>query len=165
MESGQNKEQSQDDNNIELDLVSHGGIEVTQGGSKPLFEKVITAMVNAAVLMTTKDRKEDKDKQGNSQIYYPVYLKVTYNVEGKEFFENYGGGKLYISETSGEKKFWVGDSSALGKLLGRIKDQFDYKGTLAEIPSLIFGRSVGIMTETSTVQGNEYKKNVIQHFK
>lgn len=159
---------TQTDENVSLDLNQYGDVGISSGGSKPIFEKITKASVVTAELMTTKDRQTQKDKDGKDQTFYPVFLKVTYSVEldgeMKETYENYGGGRLFVSETDGSKRFWLGETSALGKLKQQLEDNFDFKGTLKEIPALMKGVSVGLKTETFTVAGKEYKKNMVEVF-
>lgn len=162
------QEDIQDDSipeeNIELDLNEFGDMNIQSGGSKPTFDKITKAIVKEAILMTTKDRKETTDKQGNKQTHYPVYMRVVYDVDGNEVYENYGGGRLFVSESTKEKKFWLGEQSALGKLKKQLEDNFDFKGTLKEMPILVKGKSVGIKTTKQTVAGNTYIKNLIEVF-
>jgi hypothetical protein len=150
--------------NVELDMKEHGDMEISTGGSKPVFEKVTKGVVINATMMTTKDRQESKDKEGNVQAYYPVYCKVEYSIDDQNYFENYGGGKLFLSESDKSKRFWVGQDSALGKLKSKLEEYFEFKGTVGEIPKLLIGKQVGIKTESTTVAGKEYKKNIIQSF-
>jgi len=149
---------------VELDLSRYGNLEVHSGGNRPEFAKVTRMKVKAATLMTTRDRKFDKKNDGSEQAYYPVYLKVTYAHEGQEFFENYGGGKLYVSDKKAEARFWVGNKSALGELRAKLEEYFEFSGSLKELPGMILGKEVGVKTEVSSVSGVEYKKNIIQVF-
>jgi len=153
-----------EEENVELDLNEYGDIEIKSGGSKPIFDKITKALVLTAVLMTNKERKEEKSKEGKMMVFYPVYLKCSFNVEGKEVFENYGGGRLYVSDKKEENRFWLGENSALGKLKQIIADNKDFKGSLKEISPLLIGEQVGIKTEVTTVAGVDYPKNVIKQF-
>lgn len=161
----QEEQQSQ---SVELDLEKFGNMEIQQGGSKPTFDKVTEAKIVAATLRTTPDRVEKATKAGEKQVFYPVFLQVEmeYNdgSETKKAYERYGSGRLFISETDQTKRFWVGNNSALGHLVRLLEDNFDFKGTLKEIPELILNKKVGIKTEKGEVGGNEYQKNVIKVF-
>lgn len=149
---------------VELDMNKYGEIPISSGGTKPVFEKITKALVLSAVLKTTPERRTIKDKEGNDQTYYPVFLSVNYNVDGTEVFENYGGGRLFVSETNESKRFWLGEGSALGKIKKMIEDNFNFSGTLKEIPDIVKGQSVGLKTEEIVVAGKKYVKNMIQTF-
>jgi len=153
-----------EEENIELDLTKYGQIDIESGGTKPIFDKITKGVVKSAVLMTSKERREEKNKEGKTMVYYPVYLKCQFDVDGKEVYENYGGGKLFVSDTKEETKFWLGDNSALGKLKQIIADNKDFNGTLQEIPKLLIGEQIGLKTEYLTVAGTEYVKNTIKQF-
>ena len=164
----QNQETEHKSESVALDLNEFGNLEISSGGSKPTFDKITKASVVAAELKTTPEKKEDKTKDGQVQTYYPVYLSVTYSVEIdgqlKEIYENYSGGRLFVSESDNSKRFWLGEKSALGKLKKVLEKYLEFKGTLKEIPELMKNKTVGIKTETSTVAGTEYKKNMIEVF-
>ena len=161
------KQQNQNEENIDLDMNEFGDLDISSGGGKPVFEKITKATVLTAELKTTPDRKTET-KDGKTQSYYPVFLKVSYSAEIdgelKETYENYGGGRLFVSETDNSKRFWLGETSALGKLKKELEDNFDFKGTLKEIPELMKGATVGLKTETTNVAGKEYKKNMVEVF-
>lgn len=151
--------------NVELDMDKYGTQEITSGGGRPIFEKITKAKIMNATLMTTKERKEVKDKSGNDQVFYPVYLKVLFNVDGHEVYENMGGGKLFVSEDVDKKDiFWLGADSALGKIKDLIEDNFGFEGTLKDIPKILIGLDVGIKTVEQTVAGKVYVKNLIHTF-
>lgn len=149
----------------EFDLATYGAMPVTIGGGKPTFDKLTKMIVIKASLMMGEELTQAK-KDGTMDTFRPVHLNVEYSYDdGKKAFENYGGGKMYLSATDPSKnKFWVGDSSALGKLIQRISDTFDYQGRISEIPSLVQGKTVTVMTEKVTVNGKTYAKNIIQSF-
>lgn len=153
---------------IELDLAKYGEMKIESGGSKPTFERITEMMVFDAVIKTDETPKESKGKDGATQKYYPVFLSVTYeHKDGKtgemrQSYENYGGGRLYISQSKGVERLWVGPDSALGALVKVIQDNFDFSGTLKELPKLLKGCKVGVKTEVVTVSGEEYQKNVIK---
>lgn len=166
MKGLEDDEKKTDSKEVDLDLDKFGGTEVKQGSTKPVFEKVTAATVLDAKLRTTSERVERETKAGESQVFYPVFLSVTMQtrVEGNQtdLYENFGGGRLFVSESKGEKRFWVGENSALGRVLKLLKDNFDFKGTLKEIPALLLGKKVGIKTEETKVQDKIYTKNMIQ---
>lgn len=149
---------------VELDLDKYGAMEVHSGGGKPEFAKLTKMKVKSAVLMTMPERKQEKDKKGNMQTYYPVFLKVTCDFNGSEIYENYGGGKLYVSDKNGESRFWLGENSAFGKLKSLVEDNFEFSGILKDIPELLSDQEVGVKTEATNVSGIEYRKNIIQVF-
>lgn len=161
-EQKENKDIPEDQ--VELDMKSFGDMAIVGGGSKPEYEKLTTATVKSAILMTTKEKQTMVDKKQKNQTYYPVYMKVIYDVEGSEVYENYGGGKLFVSEENNEKRFWLGDNSALGKLKNILEKNFDFSGTIKEIPKLVIGKQVKIRTTESEVAGKIYKKNLIEVF-
>ena len=162
----QDKQETQTQSkSVALDLNEYGDMEIYSGGSKPVFEKITKATVVNAEMKTTPERIESTDKEGKKQTYYPVFLNVEYKLEdGNTTYENYSGGRLFVSETDKSKKFWLGESSALGKLKKLIEDNFEFKGSLKELPEKIINQSVGIKTETLQVAGKEYKKNIIEVF-
>ena len=153
-----------DEKSVELDMKKFGDMEISSGGTKPIFEKITKALVISATLKTTPEKRESEDRDGNKQTYYPVFLNVVFNVDGKEAFENYGGGRLFVSETDDTKRFWLGKDSALGKIKKMLEDNFDFKGTIKEIPKLMLGQNVGLKTEEITVAGKVFVKNQIQQF-
>jgi len=153
-----------EEENVELDLEEYGKIEIKSSGSKPIFEKITKGLVLSAVLMKNKERKEETNKDGKIMSFYQIYLKCTFNVEGKEVFENYGGGRLYVSDKKEETRFWLGENSALGKLKQIIADNKDFKGSVEDITPLLIGQTVGIKTEVTNVSGKDYTKNVIKQF-
>jgi len=153
-----------DEENVELDLKEYGKVEIQSTGSKPVFEKITKALVKSAVLMKNKELKEEMTKSGIKSIYFPIYLKCTFEVENKEVYENYGGGRLFVSDKKEETHLWLGENSALGKLKQIISDNKEFKGSLEEIPQILIGQQVGIKTEVSEVAGNKYPKNVIKQF-
>lgn len=160
----QNQEAKAGTESVPLDLDAHGDMEVTTSGGKPTFEKVTKAVIEEAVLMTSKDKKTQKNKDGTEQDYYPVFLKLTYDIGGQKAYENLGGAKMYIGDDGKPAKFHVGKDSALGKLKALIEDNFDFDGTVKEVPEIVKGQSVGIKTVTSEVGGETYQKNLVQVF-
>ena len=149
---------------IELDLKEFGNMPVAIGGGKPIFEKVTPAIIENATMMTTKEKKVAKSKDGTEQEYYPVFLKLTYNVDGQKVFENLGGAKMYLNKLGKPTKFLIGKDSALGKLKALIEDNFDFKGAVKEISVIAIGKKVGIKTISSEVGGETYQKNLVQVF-
>lgn len=149
----------------ELDLKKYGDMPVSVGGGKPTFEKVTKMVVTKCSLMMG-DEKTQAKKDGTPDKFRPVHLNVEYSYDdGKKAFENYGGGKMYLSDSDSSKnKFWVGEGSALGKLISKLNDTFDFKGRISEIPGFVQGKVVGVKTEVMTVGNNEYQKNIIQVF-
>lgn len=161
----QNQEGQQGTESVELDLTEHGDMPITTGGSKPTFEKVTKAVVENATLMTSKDKKVQKGKDGKpDQEYYPVFLKMTYDIDGQKAYENLGSAKMFLTEDGTPAKFLIGKESALGKLKALIEDNFDFSGTVKEIPAIVKGKSVGIKTITTEVAGETYHKNLVQVF-
>ena len=161
-------EQSQENKeSIDLDMNKFGALEINQGNSKPQFNKRKPITFIRAVLKTTPNKKKDQD-----QTYYPVFLGVEYEYANaqdntiKQAYESYGGGRLF-THTKPEKsekpeRFWVGNDSALGKLVKLLKETFDTKGVLNEIPMYLIGKRGEMLTETQTVAGKEYIKNIIK---
>jgi hypothetical protein len=154
---------------IELDLAKYGEMKIESGGSKPVFERITHMVVIEATIKTDETPKESKGKDGTTQKYYPVFLAVTYEHpdtktgEPRQSYENYGGGRLYISQSKGGiERLWVGPDSALGALVKVLQDNFDFNGTLKELPKLLRGCKVGVKTEVVTVSGEEYQKNIIK---
>lgn len=162
------QDQKIEEENIELDLDKYGSCTIVQSGNKPIFDKITRVIVKNVVLMTKKERKEDTTKEGQKIICYPVYLNVEFeyktDYEIKTTFENYGGGKLFVSDKKDQAKFWLGQNSALGKLVQVISDNLEFNGTLKEIPKAIIGCQVGVKTETINVAGTDYSKTVIKQF-
>lgn len=158
----ENKSQS-----VEIDMDKFGELDIQRGGGKPEFEKITQAKVVSAVLKTTSEKVERMTKAGEKQTYFPVFLNVEYMYkekdEEKTTFERYGGGRLFTSEKEGSR-FWVGQTSALGQLITLVEENFDFKGTIKEIPDVINGKNVGIKTEESEVGGRKFKKNIIKVF-
>ena len=159
--------QEESQRSVELDLNKFGGMEIQQGGSKPFFEKVTRMSIKSAVLKTTPDKVTKQTKDGQDQTYYPVFLALEFaykdNAEEKVTYENYSGGRLFVSEKEGNR-FWVGNDSALGMLITILKENFEFAGTIKEVPSLIRGKEVGVKTEEATVAGKKYQKNRIKAF-
>jgi len=152
---------------VELDMKKFGTLEINSGGNKPKFDIVTKMDIISAVLKTTPDRVTRPTRDGSNQTYYPVFLTVEFaysdGKETKSMFENYGSGRLFVSNTDGST-FWVGENSALGKLKKLLEENFEFGGTLSELPSIIKGVSVGVMTEKSTVGGKVFVKNIIKVF-
>ena len=132
------------------------GITPNSGGEKPTFDKVTTMIVtDAEFKMVSVPKKDNQDKE-----YKPFYLSVTYEFEGKQLYENYGGGRKYA-----EDNHWIGPKSALGKLKKKIDTTFDYDGTLKGMITVIKNNQVGVLTEKTMYLDTMYPKNIIQHFK
>jgi hypothetical protein len=70
----------------------------------------------------------------------PVYLKVNFAVDDRDqpVYENYSGGRLFVSEDKGSR-LWVGPQSSLGKLIGVVNEYFDFSGKLRELPDKLKG--------------------------
>jgi len=156
---------------VDLDLEKYGKMTITQGGSKPQFDKITPMVVVAARLKTTPERKTKKDNTGKDQTYYPIFLQVEYEYkigkeEMKKTYENYGEGRLYTSTTNENQddKFWVGEQSALGKLKKLVQENFEFDNTLVQLQNLVVGKKVGVITESGKVGDKEYSKNIIRVF-
>lgn len=159
------QEDNSQQQSVPLDLDTYGDLEVKTGGSKPKFDKVTKARIVDAELMSQETKKTEEKKDGNTFSYYPVYLKVNFAVDDRDqpVYENYSGGRLFVSEDKGSR-LWVGPQSSLGKLIGVVNEYFDFSGKLRELPDKLKGQIAGIKTEEMNVGGETYYKNVIKQF-
>lgn len=153
---------------IELDFAKYGDLPIESAGSKPVFERVSEAVVLTSTVKIDETPKESQSKDGKAQRYYPIFLACEFSYkdaktgEAKQTWENYGGGRLYVSDTKQTERLWVGPDSQLGMLVKLLADNFDFKGTLKEVPKLLIGLKVGVKTETITVSGTDYMKTVVK---
>lgn len=153
---------------IELDFTKYGDLPIESSGSKPIFERVVEAVVLRATVKIDETVKETQSKDGKAQRYYPIFLSCDFEYkdaktsEAKQTWENYGGGRLYVSDSKQTERLWVGPDSQLGMLISVIKDNFDFYGTLKELPKLLTGVRVGVKTEVINVSGTDYSKTVVK---
>lgn len=130
------------------------GAELGDGG-KPTLSSNTNAVVVGVELKRNTVPKKDK----NGKEFYETILTVHTELEdGRESFDNYGGLREYSDG------YWNGQKSAFGRLQKLMQDEFKVKSRkdmLRELP----GAKVKIKTETSTFQGQEYPKNMIQSFR
>jgi hypothetical protein len=151
---------------IDLDMDKFGNIEISKNGNKPIFSKRTPVTFINAKLRTTKETVTKKDKNDNDQTYLPVFLSIGFeykeNNEIKKGFENYGGGRLFNSEINEKTNFWVGKNSALGKLIKLLEETYNFNNTIMEIETLLCGKQGEILSETISVAGDEYTKNIIK---
>lgn len=158
-QGGQNESSQQDGAAQPLDMNQYGHL-IASG--KPRFETETLAVIKQATLMQSG---EQKDGQGTR--YHPVFLKVLFSVqidgEDREVTENYGGGRLFLSETKGPN-FWVGPGSYLGALIQVVHQHLDFNGKLQELSQLLQGQLAVLQAEKKEVEGNKYEKNAIQRF-
>lgn len=144
---------------VPLDMQQYGDLEVKSGGSKPRFDKVTNAKIQNVQLRSQATAKKDD----SGAEFYPVYLHVTFEVDNQQVYENYGGGRLFVSSEKGSR-IWVGSGSSLGKLIDVVNNHFEFSGKLKDLPTLLQDRTAGIKTEEMHVAGKAYSKNAIQHF-
>jgi hypothetical protein len=136
--------------------------KMDDGFQKLILKTNTNAIVKSAKLTrATAPKKDSKDKE-----YYDMILRVTCEVEGQkdkdgnpvETMDNYGGLREY------NDGFWSGNKSAFGKLRQKMKDEFDVV-TYSDMLRTVQGKDVKIKTETSTFNGKEFQKNIIQSFR
>lgn len=153
---------------VELDFIKYGDLPIDSSGSKPVFERVVEAIVLSATVKIDETVKESVSKDGKTQRYYPIFLACDFEYkdlktgEVKQTWENYGGGRMYVSDSKQTERLWVGPDSQLGMLLNILKDNFDFHGTLKEVSKLLVGVRVGVKTEVINVSGTDYSKTVVK---
>ena len=168
MEDGKEFETADKPKSKEFDFAKYGDIKIDSGGSKPVFERVSEAVVLSAVVKIDEAPKETLSKDGKAQRFYPIFLACEFSYkdaktgEERQTYENYGGGRLYVSDEKQTERLWVGPDSQLGMLVKVLSDNFDFKGTLKEVPKFLIGQKVGVKTEVITVSGTDYQKTVVK---
>jgi len=127
-----------------------------EGNTKPLFENNTPATVMGVTIKRSK--KKQATKKGDS-YYLPLLVSIeTRTDDGQVSYDNYGG----LRETE-EGTLWCGDTSQFGKLVKLIKEEDGNVNTFNDVFRFLKkdGLRVKIKTQTSTYEGNEYKKNLI----
>lgn len=136
-----------------LDMAKHGSTVVTSG--KPVFDKLTPVVIVGYEYKRASQPK--KDTSGNE--YHPVRCILSYSLDnGKQKInEGYGGIREYPD------RWYAGPETAFGRLQKILKDTFEYDGSLDGVKVCV-GKIGVIKTETGTVSGTKYTKNMIQHF-
>ncbi|MBT9150662.1 MAG: hypothetical protein DDT40_00837 [candidate division WS2 bacterium] len=129
--------------------------EFDDTGGKPTFTKNTNAVVASALLKRAVNPKTDR----KGEEYYDMLLTIkTVYSDGQESYDNYSGLREY------NRAYWNGDKSAFGRLKQLMVDEFGVK-TRRDMIRKLLGAKVKVKTETTTYQGQEFRKNVIQGFR
>lgn len=129
--------------------------EFEDGASKPILETNTNAVVDTVQLKRGMQPKQDS----KGKEYYETILTIkTVMKDGRESFDNYSGLREYSDG------YWNGTKSAFGRLQQLMKDEFGVK-TRKDMIRQLKGAKVKIKTETTTYNGQEYRKNMIQGFR
>ncbi len=116
------------------------------------------------VSLTPKD--EELKTKDESRIYRTVLLKLTYS---NEAFEHFGGLRQFFEDdgTWSEPTFWVGGRSAVAHLFRAWIDKTEKSPnevSLKEFLTSLVGMKAVLRGETVIYAGQEYHKNVVDHF-
>jgi len=141
----------------EIPLENLQGLDssIDGGDSKPVFNENTLATV---VEIRIKKSKQTATTKNGDDTYHPLIVNiVTQTDDGLTSYDNYGGLRLTSQNT-----LWCGDKSQFGKLIQLIKEEKSDIETFDDVFAFLkAGLRVKIKTQTSTYQGNEYKKNLI----
>jgi len=125
-------------------------------GGKPLFEKLTTALIKDAQFKKVKEKKMDK----KGQEFTPFYLTLEYEVDGKQSYENFSGGRIYTEDGA----MWLGPKSALGVLDALAHNSYEFGKALDDLRTIVIGKKVQIQTIVTTFQNKNYNKNIVKAF-
>lgn len=154
-------ESNQADERPDFEEVTFGDVlvklkeEFDETSGKPILE----TNTNAEIIETQLKRSitPKVDKQGKE--YYDTILTIhTLLEDGRESYDNYSGLREYSDG------YWNGRRSAFGRLQQLMIDEFGVK-TRAEMLQKLEGQQVKLKTETTSYNGQDFKKNMIQGFR
>ena len=148
-----------------LDMQKYGQMKFESGTNKPFFEKITKMTVKGVEFKKSTKLSQTINKDGETSQYFPVYLSVTFtfydNGTEKEFYENYGGARLYGHDMD-DSKMWLGQDSALGKLHTLMKETSGLFLNIIDIETVLLNKEVGVRTDTLEVMGKTINKNIIK---
>jgi len=131
-----------------------GDIQLSK--DKPIYKEPTAVQLVEANLFKMDDAEVDRNKES----YIPFFIVVTYNKDGKQFDETYRGGRIY--EKEGKKNFYIGPTSAMGRLKAVCLESGVVIGPSVKtwIES-IKNRDVIIQAQTVMFGGKSYEKNYV----
>jgi len=172
-ECGQEKTMEPENTNTEkeqdeaVDLSTLQGIPFSEGGQKPTFSTITRMKVKDAVL---KHGRNDSKTEDGKDKYDALYLQVVFEAPGDiEFWENYGGIRLYHHKDPAPGKpevtLWTGKDSYGAQLRNLMRDTYgeEVYNDITQMVEKLKASEVGVKTETTKgFSGGESTKNAIK---
>jgi len=151
-----------------VDMSTLQGVSFSEGGSKPTFNTITRMKVKSVVLK--HGRNDNKKPEKGRDKFDALYIQVVFEAPDKsEFWENYGGIRLYHHEEpkpgEPEVTLWTGKDSYSARLRNLMKDTYgeEVYNDITKMVEKLQVSEVGVITETTKgYSGGEVTKNAIK---
>jgi len=132
---------------------------------RPQFTKPTQVAVISAQWMIYEAIKKNKIGLPYKEGYLNVEMSATIDGDVHTWDEKYSGLRVTMRKDK-TFDFYCGENSALGNLRKAvIESDMKWDNQLKSLAKIIVGKKAAVKTIHGTVEGKEYYKNIIQHFK